>query len=76
MDDALCAGMAGVGLTVPTGSLRLAATPLIPNVARLAGTASEGALASQLDQGQHITVFTLAMLQTVATKVAVIFVHH
>lgn len=76
VDDALCAGMAGVGLTVPAGSLWLAATPLIPNVARLAGTTSEGALVSQQDQGHHIIVFILAKLQTVATKVPVVFVHH
>lgn len=57
VDNALSAGMAGVGLTIPTGSLWLAAMPLIPNVARLTGTASEGAL----EQGQHI-IFTLAMM--------------
>lgn len=47
VDDALSAGMAGVGLTIPTGSLWLAATSLIPNVTRLTGTTSKGALESQ-----------------------------
>lgn len=41
VDDALSAGVAGVGLTVPTRSLRLAATSLVPNIARVTGTTSE-----------------------------------
>lgn len=41
VDDALSAGVAGVGLTVPTRSLWLAATSLVPNIARLTWTTSE-----------------------------------
>lgn len=44
MDDALSAGVAGVGLAVPTGSLWLTATSLIANVASLAWTTPERAL--------------------------------
>lgn len=55
VDDALSAGVAGVGLTVPTRSLRLAATSLVPNIACLTGTTSERALTTQREQVQHIT---------------------
>lgn len=44
VDDALGAGVAGIGLAVPTGSLRLTAKSLVPNIAGLTGTASERAL--------------------------------
>lgn len=55
VDDALSAGVAGVGLTIPTGSLQFAATSLIPNIAHLTGTTSEWALTTQREQAQYIT---------------------
>lgn len=56
MDDALCAGVAGVGLAIATGSLRLTALLLIPSVACLTGTTSERALIEPSHQvtGAHI----------------------
>lgn len=44
MDDALSAGVAGVGLAIPTSSLWLTATSLVPNIASLTWTTPEGAL--------------------------------
>lgn len=44
MNDALCTGVAGVGLAVPTGSLWFTPVTLVANVASLTGTAPEGAL--------------------------------
>ena len=52
MSDALSAGVAGVGLAVPTGSLGLAAAPLIANVTRLTGTTPERAL--MINRGHRI----------------------
>lgn len=65
VDDALSAGMAGVGLTISTGSLRLAAAPLIPNVASLTGPASKGALVSQWNK----VVFYTSSVKVVTTEV-------
>lgn len=44
MDDTVGAGVAGVGLPIPTNSLWLAAASLIPDIARLTGAAPERAL--------------------------------
>lgn len=53
MGDALSAGVAGVWLAIPTGSLRLTAASLIPNKARLTGTTPERALMTQKKPTQH-----------------------
>lgn len=56
MDDALSAGVAGVGLAIPTGPLRLTAMSLIPNVASLTGTTSEWALMAHRGSRQIISL--------------------
>lgn len=55
MDEALGAGVAGVGLAVSTGSLWLTAAPLISNIARLAGAAPVGPLYTHREMSCYIT---------------------
>lgn len=56
MDDALSAGVTGVGLAIPTGSLWLTATSLIPNVASLTWTTPERALMTHREKRAIIRV--------------------
>lgn len=55
MDNAVGAGVTGVGLAIPTGSLWLTTTFLIPNIAFLTGATPERALMTQRKQTHCVT---------------------
>lgn len=55
MDNALSAGVTGVGLAIPTGSFWLTTSFLIPNIAFLTGATPERALKTQRKQTHFIT---------------------